>query len=187
MAARTTIAVRAATVDDTDALVEAWTALAEEQRQHGSRLLAEPNRNAVREDLSRRVVLGEALVARTVDDDRDAASGAEAVETTVVGTDGFDDGTDLPRGFVGFVSFGLSADGFERSAERGVVYNLYVRPDARSAGVGATLLSAAEAELRGAGADRVTLEALAANERAVDFYRRHGYDDHRVELEKRLE
>jgi ribosomal protein S18 acetylase RimI-like enzyme len=180
------VAIRPATVDDADTLVDAWVALAEEQRRHGSQLLPEPNRTAVREDLSRRAVLGEALVARLTDDaPTDAGETVPTVEDVAPGE--FDDDSGLPSTFVGFVSFGLSVDGFERSVVRGVVHNLYVRPDARSAGVGAAILSAAETALRKSGAERVSLEALAGNERALDFYRRHGYDDHRVELEKPLD
>jgi ribosomal protein S18 acetylase RimI-like enzyme len=170
------VTVEPATVDDVDTLTDAWVALAAGQRTHGSWLRAEANRAAVHEDLSRRAVLGEALLARPVDheDDTDA--------------DGLtDDDTGLPGDFLGFVSFGLSVDGFERDGDHGTVHNLYVRPGARSAGVGTALLAAAEAELQAAGADRVTLEALAANERARSFYRAAGYEEHRVELEKPLE
>jgi len=177
----TRVVVEQATVEDVDAMVAAWVALAEEQRQHGSHLLAEPNRGAVRDDLSRRAVLGEALVARL---DPEADDPRARTGLPVSGAD-LDD--TLPASFLGFVSFGLEVDGFERDVERGVVHNLYVRAGARSSGVGSLLLSAAEDELRDAGAERVALEALADNDGARSFYRDAGYDEHRVELEKRLE
>lgn len=180
----TRVVVESATVEDVDALVEAWVALAAEQRAHGSHLLAEGNRAAVREDLSRRAVLGEALVAR-----RRPSESADASDRIVrtldadLGAESSGDGVDLPSAFLGFVSYGLAADGFERDVDRGVIHNVYVRPGARSAGVGTALLSAAEAALADAGADRVTLEALADNDRARSFYRAAGYAAHRVELE----
>ncbi len=179
----TRVAVTPATVEDVDAMVTAWVALADEQRRHSSHLLADPNRSTVREDLSRRAVLGEALVARLAPEAPESV--VAAVDGPVVAAD-LADGP-LPASFLGFVSFGMEVDGFQREVERGVVHNLYVRPGARSAGVGSALLSAAEDELRAAGAERVSLEALAANDRARSFYREAGYGEHRVELEKRLE
>lgn len=87
-------------------------------------------------------------------------------------------------GVVGFVLFGLSDDGYEVSGIRGVVENLYVAPDYRNRGVGSDLLTAAESALRARGVDRISLEAMAANDDARRFYRRHGYEPHRVRLEK---
>lgn len=213
------VAIRPATVDDVDVLVDAWVALAAEQRAYGSHLQAGANRTALHESLSRRAVLGEALVAHRAPEGRvtdpaadqstgrptraDAFERTKTDEATVVELDDALDGDmdgdgpwpstvddraeDLPGWFVGFVSFGLEVDGFERDVERGTVHNLYVRPEVRSRGVGRALLQGAEGELRAAGADCVTLEALAANEAAVSFYREAGYREHRVELEKSLE
>ena len=181
----TRVVVVPATVADVDAVTAAWVALADEQRQHGSHLLAEQNRGAVRDDLSRRAVLDEALVARLAPDEGDPEDPRAQAQLSVSAADL--DGETLPASFLGFVSYGLEVDGFERDAERGVVHNLYVRAGARSSGVGSVLLSAAEDELQAAGAERVTLEALADNERARAFYREAGYGEHRVELEKRLE
>ncbi len=180
----TRVAIAPATTDDVDTLVTAWVALADEQRQYDSHLLPEPNRNAVHQDLSRRTVLDEVLVARLAAAD-DAVDPVERVDLGV----SVDDlaGETLPPTFLGFVSYGTEVDGFERDVERGVVHNLYVRPGARSSGIGAALLSAAEGELRAGGAERVSLEALADNDRAREFYRDAGYREHRVELEKRLE
>jgi len=184
----TRVAIAPATVDDVETMVAAWVALADEQRQYGSHLLAESNRSAVSEDLSRRAVLDEALLARLAPEGADTGDGADRVTHVEVSVSPADlTGGTLPETFLGFVSFGLAVDGFERDVERGVVHNLYVRPGARSAGVGAALLAAAEDALAAAGADRVSLEALADNDRARSFYRAAGYREHRVELEKRLE
>ncbi|NHN48912.1 GNAT family N-acetyltransferase [Halostella sp. JP-L12] len=144
------------TTDDLDAIVEQWVALATEQRAHGSHLAAEGNREAVRETVARAIVTDCARVAR-------------------------DDG-DL----LGFVTFEPGSSSYEQDVRRGHVQNLYVRPDARGAGVGAALLDAAERALASAGADVVSLEALADNAAARRFYRREGYDVHRVTMEKSL-
>ena len=137
-----------------DALVELWVDLAAGQRSHGSRILPEPNREAVRDTLARHAVAGGLRVARC-------------------------DGE-----IVGFVSFALERGAYESDGTRGIVHNIYVDPDHRGRGVGSDLLSTAEAELADAGASVVALEAMAANDRARRFYRARGYAPHRVELEK---
>jgi len=154
--------VAPATVDDVDDVTDLWVALAEDQRSHGSALLAEPNRAAVREWVARSVVTGELLVAR----------------------DG--DGGDGDGDPIGFVSFSLDREGYERDRVRGTVSNLFVVSERRGEGLGAELLDAAERALAAAGAETVALEALADNDRARDFYAGRGYDLHRVELTKSL-
>jgi ribosomal protein S18 acetylase RimI-like enzyme len=149
--------VEPATVDDVDDVTDLWVALAAGQRRHGSTLLAEANRGAVREWVARSAVTGELLVARAVDGKP-----------------------------VGFVGYALDREGYDRDCVRGTVSNLFVIPDRRGEGIGADLLDAAERALAAAGADRVALEALADNERARAFYTDRGYDLHRVELTKPL-
>lgn len=146
-----------ATADDVDAIVDLWVDLASDQRQHGSHVRAEPSRNAVRETVGRQVVTGYVTVAR----DEDAVAG--------------------------FVMASIDRCGYDQDVTRGVVNAIYVRPEFRDDGVGSDLLQAAERTLAEAGADVVALEAMAANEDARRFYRTHGYEPHRVELEKPLD
>jgi len=147
--------IEAATMGDADRLAELWVDLARDQRAHGSHLLAEPNRASVREGLARSIVTGGVLVAR--------------------GGDG---------GVVGFVEFAPETVSYRQDTERGVIENLYVREAHRGEGVGSDLLAAAEAELRENGAERICLDVLAPNEAARRFYARHGYEPHRIEMEK---
>jgi len=142
---------------DVDRLTEYWVALATDQRQYGSRLLATENRTAVAETISRHIVSDELLVAREDD------------------------------AVFGFVMYTIEDGRYVQDQQTGVIVNLYVRPDSRNRGVGSELLAAAEAELVDAGADTVTLEVLAANDAARRFYRRHDYQPHRVELAKSME
>lgn len=88
---------------------------------------------------------------------------------------------------VGFVTFGVESGAFEQDTVRGVVRNVYVDPDRRGEGIGTALLSAAETALVGRGAETFALEAMAENEAARRFYRRHGYRPQRVEMEKQAE
>lgn len=88
---------------------------------------------------------------------------------------------------VGFVMFGPETGEYDQDVERGVVQNLFVRSDRQGEGIGGDLLAAAEDALAASGADVVSLEAMAANADARRFYARHGYCEHRVEFEKRLE
>lgn len=140
---------------DAERLADLWVDLAQDQRAHGSHLRPEPNREAVLNGLSRDIMTGDVLVARTAD-----------------------------RTLVGFVQFGPDGGSNEQGVERGVVENLYVQADHRGDGLGSELLARAEQALLDAGADRVGLEVLADNEAARRFYDRHGYEPHRVELEK---
>lgn len=156
--------VELATLADLDRVVELWVALAAEQREHGSHLTVEPNRELMRETLARHVVDHTCLVAR----------------------DGTAD-TDKAQPIVGFVSFDPERDGLDRDAVRGVVQNLYVVPEARGRGLGSQLLDAAEDALAAAGVDRIVLDAMAANDAARGFYEARGYEPHRVTYERRVE
>ncbi|WP_418286100.1 GNAT family N-acetyltransferase [Halorubrum sp. DTA46] len=153
------VAIGPATIDDVDAVTDLWIALAAGQRRHGSTLLAEENRGAVREWVARSTVTGELLVARATEGHADRVP-------------------------VGFVAFSLERGGYDRDRTRGTVSNLFVVRERRGDGIGSALLSAAERALHEAGAKTVALEALADNERARAFYAAHGYEPHRVELTK---
>ncbi|MFW5919327.1 MAG: N-acetyltransferase family protein [Halanaeroarchaeum sp.] len=148
--------IEPATLEDLDALVEGWLALAREQRDHGSHLRAEPNRGTMRESLARSVVDDNVLVAR-------------------------DDGA-----VIGFVTVEMERGRLEETATRGVVPYLFVVPDRRDGGIGAELLDAAERRLLERGADVVSLDVMADNGAARRFYRQRGYDAHRVTMEKRI-
>lgn len=184
-----TARVAPATVDDIDPVTDLWIALAAGQRRHGSTLLAEANRAAVREWVARSVVTGDLLVARPVERSDDAGrheddAGRHEDDTgRHKADDGVDRDTTTPIGFVGFA---LDHGGYDRSRRRGTVSNLFVVPERRGEGIGSALLDAAERALREAGAEVVALEALADNDRGREFYAAHGYDRHRVELTKSL-
>ncbi|MEF8787365.1 MAG: GNAT family N-acetyltransferase [Haloarculaceae archaeon] len=90
-------------------------------------------------------------------------------------------------GIVGFAMFTMETSGYQQDETRGIVENIYVEPAYRDGGLGAQLLRAAEDELAQRGAETITLEVMAKNEDARRFYRRLGYEPHRVELEKRVE
>lgn len=88
---------------------------------------------------------------------------------------------------LGFATVEREGGSYAQDSTRGIVTNLYVRPESRGEGVGAALLDAAEDRLRELGVGAVALEVMADNEDARQFYGRAGYDPHRVELQKPVE
>lgn len=146
--------IEPADTDSAAEIADLWMELAAGQRDYGSHILPNTNRNRVRESLVRHAVTDSLLVAR--EDDR----------------------------ILGFVSFHPESGTFEQDVKRGIIENIYVIPDRRGEGIGSELLAAAEKQLFRAGCDVVGLEVMAANERAREFYRQHGYAPHRVEMER---
>ena len=72
----------------------------------------------------------------------------------------------------------IIADRFRpRRASRSVgkIITIDVAPEAQHSGMGTLLMSSAEAELKRAGCDYVSLEVAVDNESALRFYKKHGY------------
>jgi ribosomal protein S18 acetylase RimI-like enzyme len=88
---------------------------------------------------------------------------------------------------VGFVMFTMETASYRQDTVRGIIENIYVEPEYRSDGLGERLLGAGEEELAQRGAEAITLEVMADNEKARQFYRRQGYEPHRVEVEKSVQ
>lgn len=81
---------------------------------------------------------------------------------------------DLDGEVVGFAAYGAErSDPPQR--HRGEVYALYVLPEHWRGGAGSALLHHALDELAENGFDHVTLWVLVGNDRAIAFYRRHGF------------
>lgn len=77
---------------------------------------------------------------------------------------------------VGFLRCVVRDDDLETATTELHVSELYVRDAVRGAGVGRALLEAAEEAARRAGAARLTLDALAANEAAGRSYEALGFE-----------
>ena len=72
----------------------------------------------------------------------------------------------------------IIADRFRpRRASRSVgkIITIDVAPNVHRSGVGTLLMRSAEAELKQAGCDYVSLEVAVDNEAALSFYKKHGY------------
>jgi ribosomal-protein-alanine N-acetyltransferase len=61
------------------------------------------------------------------------------------------------------------------SRSMGKIITIDVAPPAQHSGLGTLLMSSAEAELKQAGCDYVSLEVAVDNEPALRFYKKHGY------------
>ncbi|MFD1587497.1 GNAT family N-acetyltransferase [Halorientalis brevis] len=158
--------IEASDIEAADALADLWVRLADEQRQHGSQLRTEANRETIRESILRAIVTEGLFVARAEPDD-----GIDADAGTILG----------------FVMFSTESKSFETTVSRGTIQNLYVRPEYRNRGIGSELLDTATAALEDRGIEVVKLDVMADNEAAARFYERHGFEPHRVQLAKRVE
>jgi ribosomal protein S18 acetylase RimI-like enzyme len=65
--------------------------------------------------------------------------------------------------------------------------DLYVVPEARSAGIGTRLVEEVESRLRERGISHLSLHVLVSNPRARDLYKRLGFADHELLMIKSLE
>jgi ribosomal protein S18 acetylase RimI-like enzyme len=138
-------------------VTDMWVDLAAGQREFGSHLRTDENRTRIRESVVRHIVTDTLLVAREDED------------------------------LVGFVMFSVESGSFDQDVRRGVIENLFVDESHRRETVGAQLLEAAEEVLRERDVEVVALEVMWENESAREFYADHGYEPHRVEVEKALE
>ena len=151
------LTIEPASPEDVDTIVDRWVDLAIDQREHGSHVVPEPNRDVMRDVLLAHQFDDGLLVAR------------------------------LDGEPVGFVSFSVERGSLTLEVTRGLISNLYVDPPCRNRGIGEALLEAAETALANRGVEVVLLEAMADNRAVKRFYRRQGYDVHRVAFERRLD
>jgi len=151
------VEITTASTDDIDAVVELWIDLARGQQAYGSHLSGAQNRTTVRETVVQRIVTDDLLIARRAGTIR------------------------------GFVMVTMERGRYEQTVTRGIIENLYVTPQHRREGIGTALLEAGERRLIDAGATVISLEAMADNDAARQFYAAHGYRPHRVELQKPTE
>lgn len=96
-----------------------------------------------------------------------------------------------PDGPVGYAAFRIERhDNPAETADSnvfGYVSDVYVAPAARGRGVAGLLLAEAERRLRALGVTRLRLSSLAANAAAIRAYRKAGFADYEVTLEKRVD
>lgn len=67
------------------------------------------------------------------------------------------------------------------------INNLSVHPDYRGQGIGARLVALSKVEAKNMGAKRMSVQALAGNERALKFYRAQGFEDFDVAFLMKLD
>jgi ribosomal protein S18 acetylase RimI-like enzyme len=89
-------------------------------------------------------------------------------------------------GFVCVLSHVDSQDILERDREHAYVTDLVVLEPYRKAGIASELMRVAEAHAISCGARRLRVGVLAANRQAHNLYRKQGYRDREIVLEKTL-
>lgn len=149
-------------MEESEVIADLWVDLAREQYEHGSYLAAEENRIEIHDSICQHIVSGDLLVARFPRDESQS------------------DECDI----VGFVMFTPETGRYEETRSIGLIENLYVIPEYRNEGLGATLLAKAEERLSAADVEIITLDLMAQNEAARRFYVRHGYTTQRETMAK---
>lgn len=89
-------------------------------------------------------------------------------------------------GFVCVLGRVDSNEMIEADREFAYVSDLYVAPDQRGGGIGEKLMGAAEDHARSCGARRLRVGVLAANPGAYRFYRKRGFRESELVLEKQI-
>lgn len=95
-----------------------------------------------------------------------------------------------PGGLAGCVTVSSPTSetaGNGRTLSYAMIADLYVDPAHRGHGIGRALTGAAETVARSAGAERIALKVASGNGGALDFYRRAGYRERFVVLDRALE
>lgn len=87
---------------------------------------------------------------------------------------------------VAHLQSGIDDDTFAFGAQYAELYTLSVLPSARGRQVGSRLLDAMDDALRARSIETVTVAAMAGNTRALDFYRRRGFDPVEVTMLRRV-
>jgi ribosomal protein S18 acetylase RimI-like enzyme len=81
---------------------------------------------------------------------------------------------------------GADDDTFDFGACYAELYTLSVLPGRRGEGVGGQLLDELDEVLRAGSIETITVAAMAANSRAIEFYRRRGYTPLEVTFQRRV-
>jgi len=96
------------------------------------------------------------------------------------------DGT--PVGYaVAHVESGADDDTFDFGETYADLYTLSVLPGHRGQSIGSALLDALGAHLRARSVETLTVSAMAGNSRALDFYRRRGFEPLEASFVRRLD
>jgi len=92
---------------------------------------------------------------------------------------------DLAGEVIGLISYTLRP-GLYHAGDSCMIEELVVRDDLRNSGVGGMLLEAIVTLAADKGCPEVSLSVMPFNTKAIEFYRRHGFVDEAILLEKHL-
>ncbi len=92
---------------------------------------------------------------------------------------------DLAGEVIGLISY-TQRPGLYHAGDSCMIEELVVRDDLRSSGIGGMLLEAIVTLAAEKGCPEVSLSVMPFNTKAIEFYRRHGFVDEAILLEKHL-
>ncbi len=85
---------------------------------------------------------------------------------------GTEDGT-----LAGYVFYQWGEGPLKLKRKKGVIYDLYVRPQFRNSGMGSALLKNALDDLKRRGVEIVQLTVMSRNNRALNLYKKYGFTE----------
>ena len=93
---------------------------------------------------------------------------------------------ELKGKIVGWSWLRIYENEFFKEGAYGEINEIYIVPEWRGKGIGKILMKHAEDWFRNKGIKTVRVEALATNEKALAFYRKHGFKPNYITLQKEI-
>ena len=93
---------------------------------------------------------------------------------------------ELKGKIVGWSWLRIYENEFFKEGAYGEINEIYIVPEWRGKGIGNILMKHAEDWFRNKGIKTVRVEALATNEKALAFYRKHGFKPNYITLQKEI-
>ncbi len=83
----------------------------------------------------------------------------------------------MGNNLVGYAFYAWSTSSLETKLKKGIIYDLYVKPQFRNRGIGSALLESALRDLNEHGCEIVQLTVISENTKAIKLYEKFGFEE----------